>query len=168
MPPTCLSCGRKHSAATCRFKYTVCHNCGRKGHLAKVCRDGWSQTKPMQHPSSPSPRGRDEPKGTHCVEEPQSEDESDEAMYALFNTPGSRSNPIMVSLKLEQKEVQMEVDTGASALIISKATYRKLWSKAKAQQLQPSTVRLRTYRGEELKNWDPSRSQLSTVFRRKN
>ena len=150
-PPACLRCGGQHSAATCRFKYCVCHNCGKKGHLAKVCRGGWSRTEPKRHPSSPSLRGRDEPKETHCVEEPRSQDESDEATYTLFNTPGSRLNPMMVSLELDHKEVQMEVDTGASASIISEATYQKLWSRAEAPQLQPSTARLRTYTGEELK-----------------
>ena len=60
------------------------------------------------------------------MEEPQSKDEPDEAMNALFNTPGSRSKSIMVLLELDQKAVQMEVDIGASGLIISEATYRKL------------------------------------------
>ena len=58
---------------------------------------------------------------------------------------------MMVSLKLDQKEVQMEADTGNLASIISEATYQKLWSKAEAPQLHPSTVQLRTYMGEELK-----------------
>ena len=74
------------------------------------------------------------------MEEPRSQDESDEVTYTLFNTPGSRLNPMMVSLELDHKEVQMEVDTGASASIISEATYQKQWSKAEALQLQPSTV----------------------------
>ena len=47
---------------------------------------------------------------------------------------------MMVSLELDQKEVQMEVNTRASASIISEATYQKLWSKAEAPQLQPSIV----------------------------
>ena len=80
--------------------------------------------------------------------EPGSEDE---ATYTLFNTPGLCSNPLMVSLKLDQKEAQMELDTGASASIISEATFRKLWSMEEAPQLQPSSVRLHTYTGEELK-----------------
>ena len=43
----------------------------------------------------------------------------------------------------------MEVDTGASASIISESVYRKLWPMQPS--LQPSTVKLRTYTGEELK-----------------
>ena len=42
----CFRCGGKHSAPACRFKYCVCHNCGKRGHLAKVCRGGWSRTEP--------------------------------------------------------------------------------------------------------------------------
>ena len=52
--------------------------------------------------------------------EPVSEDE---AAYTLFTTQGSCVNPLMVSLKLDQKEAQMELDNGASALIIKEATF---------------------------------------------
>ena len=51
-----------------------------------------------------------EPKETHCMEEPRSEDESDEATCTLFNIPGSRWNPMMGSLNLDQIELPMEVD----------------------------------------------------------
>ena len=98
-PPACLHCGGQHLAKTCRFKYCIGHNCGKKGHLAKVCHGGWSRTECKRYPDSSSSRGREEPKETHCVEESRREDDSDETTYTLFNTPGSRSNPLMVLLK---------------------------------------------------------------------
>ena len=30
--------GGRHPADKCRFKESDCHHCGKKGHLAKVCR----------------------------------------------------------------------------------------------------------------------------------
>ena len=33
----CHRCGDKQSHTTCRFKDFDCHNCKRRGHLAKVC-----------------------------------------------------------------------------------------------------------------------------------
>ena len=47
-------------------------------------------------------------------------------------------------------EVEMEVDTGASATIMSEATYRRTWPKVKAPLLQPTQTRLQTYTGEPL------------------
>ena len=37
----CYHCGgRSHAQRECRFKDVLCHNCGKKGHLAKVCLSG--------------------------------------------------------------------------------------------------------------------------------
>lgn len=34
----CDSCGGSHPRATCRFRRAKCHNCGKEGHIAKVCK----------------------------------------------------------------------------------------------------------------------------------
>uniref|UniRef100_A0A670XVE8 CCHC-type domain-containing protein n=1 Tax=Pseudonaja textilis TaxID=8673 RepID=A0A670XVE8_PSETE len=39
-PPICLSCGRSHLRASCKFRNAICLNCQRKGHLARVCQAG--------------------------------------------------------------------------------------------------------------------------------
>ena len=44
----------------------------------------------------------------------------------------------------------MEVDTGAALSIISEATYKKLWESDTPPELQQTSVRLRTYTGEEM------------------
>ena len=46
--------------------------------------------------------------------------------------------------------LEMELDTGALATIISEATYRKAWSHHDPPWLQISSVNLRTYAGEKL------------------
>ena len=58
---------------------------------------------------------------------------------------------MLVTVKVNQANLQMEVDTGASASIISEETYLRLWQKGQKPILQPSSVKLRTYTGEELK-----------------
>ncbi|KAL5515654.1 hypothetical protein EMCRGX_G000851 [Ephydatia muelleri] len=44
----------------------------------------------------------------------------------------------------------MEVDTGAAVSLISDATFKSLWPEASRPPLQPSSVLLRTYTGEQL------------------
>nr|XP_042912168.1 uncharacterized protein LOC122272488 [Parasteatoda tepidariorum] len=34
----CFGCGGKHERSTCKFKNAICHSCGLKGHIVKVCR----------------------------------------------------------------------------------------------------------------------------------
>ena len=34
----CYRCGGKHRSLECRFKDVTCHNCGKQGHIAKVCK----------------------------------------------------------------------------------------------------------------------------------
>lgn len=144
---TCYRCGGQHLSASCRFKSCVCHNCGKLGHLAKVCRSRKSQAEPKLQRGSPTYKEKRRPKEAHRLEEAGCE----ETTYSLFHTPGTQTHPIVVSLKLDQVETCMEVDTGASASIISEVTYRKLWPKERTPKLQTSSVRLRTYTGEWLK-----------------
>ena len=35
---SCFRCGGKHYATTCKLKSVTCNNCGKTGHIAKVCR----------------------------------------------------------------------------------------------------------------------------------
>ena len=53
----------------------------------------------------------------------------------------------MVTLELNNKSVDMEVDTGAAVSLMSEATQKKLFPQAK---LQKTTLRLQTYTAETL------------------
>ena len=56
----------------------------------------------------------------------------------------------MVTVKVNDKDLQMEVDTGASASVISEEVYGRLWKRKDAQPLRLTTVTLHTYTGEKL------------------
>ena len=80
----------------------------------------------------------------------QIEGEGEESeSHELFISSQRRNAPITVSLRVNQVETTMEVDTGASVSIVSKATYKKLWSGGNFP-LQPYDVKLCTYTGENL------------------
>ena len=51
---------------------------------------------------------------------------------------------------LDQVELDMEVDTGASRSLISKATFHTLQGKGLCAELRPSSAHLHTYTGEQL------------------
>ena len=84
------------------------------------------------------------------LEVSESEGDQDGSPYALFNVSDQhpKNNPIWVSVKLNDKECQMQVDTGASVSLMSENTYQKLWSCP--PKLDPSKMRLHTHTGEEI------------------
>ena len=129
---TCYRCGNTgHAANVCKHKSTKCNFCGKMGHLQKVCRS----------------KGRKDAnqKGVHTVEAEEYE------AYHIFSNEDNSSprNPYSVQLSIDEKQVQMEIDTGASVSIISSATYNDTFQD---KALQPSTVKLKTYSGKELRN----------------
>ena len=68
----------------------------------------------------------------------------------LFNMPCKAPSPFMFTVQINQAKLQMEVDKGASASIISYDTFALLWSKSQRPQLRPSNRKLHTYTGEGL------------------
>ena len=54
--------------------------------------------------------------------------------------------PFMVTLELENKKLQMELDTGAGVSIISLQTFHQLWREVDCKpRVLPSKVQLQTY-----------------------
>ena len=132
----CYHCGDKHSQADCKFRAAECHKCGKKGHIARVCRSKLSVQEP--HP----PR-KLTPRATHVVTE-------DSLDYSMYNLTGTSIKSLKLIVTVDSKELVMEVDTGASVSIISEETYDHLWPNGKKPSLLESDITLRTYSGEQL------------------
>ncbi|CAI5686860.1 unnamed protein product [Oreochromis niloticus] len=137
----CYRCGGAHFAKDCVFKDSTCHNCKKKGHLAKKCRGTKEKSKKewkTKHKLN-----------THHLQSMAPEE--DECVFNMFNLVGfnkCHAEPIYATIQVNGKELQMEVDTGASASVISQATYYSLWHSGGAPALQATEISLRQYTGE--------------------
>ncbi|KAK9963562.1 hypothetical protein ABG768_006735, partial [Culter alburnus] len=100
----CYRCGGAHYASACKFKDTVCHNCGKKGNLAKKCRGSKSKMKNSKD------GGKPHSKAHHIVETEQEETCS----YSMFNLSETRSDPLYATIQVNGASLKMEIDTGAS------------------------------------------------------
>ncbi|KAL3974523.1 interleukin 1 receptor-like 1 [Sarotherodon galilaeus] len=121
----CYRCGGAHFAKDCVFKESTCHNCKKKGYLGKKCRS----TK-----EKPKKEWKTKPKlNTHHLQS---------------IAPEEDECPIYATIQVNGKELQMEVDTGASASVISQATYHSLWHSVGAPAHQETEISLRQYTGE--------------------
>lgn len=79
----------------------------------------------------------------------QSEEAEEQCSFNMFAVIGQpRAEPICTVLKVNNIELKMEVDTGASVSLISQGTFRKLCTEGGAPDLQETRVRLKTYTGE--------------------
>ena len=143
----CYRCGGKHQQEQCNFRNSNCHYCGKKGHIAKVCRNKQREEETQQKPN-------ETPQETHLMEEDaERTTTADSATYSLFTLTEQTeaTPPLLVDMTVNKVPLQMEVDTGASVSLISRDTYRKLWlNQERRPKLQPSPRRLRTYTGQEL------------------
>ena len=130
---SCYRCGNPtHLAPTCPHRTSECKACGKMGHLATVCR---SRLKRVTVDSSFQAKHVSEDQ-EECVVE-------DDA--TILTVSNARTPPLLVSLKLDGKDVTMELDTGASVSLMLEEQWRSLQLET---PMEHSQCVLRTYTGE--------------------
>ncbi|KAM3622745.1 uncharacterized protein V6R79_002741 [Siganus canaliculatus] len=139
----CFRCGGAHYANDCKFKDAICHACSKKGHLAKKCR----QEKGKRKPGAGKTHQSQAP--THHLEE---EGVCSYNMFAVEvdeETDEEPPEPYYATVKVVGQDITFEVDSGATASVISEETYRKTWG-SNPPPLRKSRLRLRTYTGQPI------------------
>ena len=122
----CYRCTGDHKHEQCPFRDAECYNCKKKGHIAKACKATGDKNNPGAKPEQKKA----------CT------------VYELYNMNTKSSHPpITVNISIDETEVNMEVDTGASATLITKSTMEKVWPVKKPTLCTENNL-LRTYTGE--------------------
>ena len=106
----CFRCGGRYSSLTCRCKSWICNSCGKKGHVARVCRSR----------SSVRTTSKQKKQEVHRLAENES---SPEQVHTLFYVKDRPHPPLTLSVCLNKAKLRMEVDTGATVSLISDATF---------------------------------------------
>ena len=85
------------------------------------------------------------------TEQGEVDSDSSDQSYNLFSIGSQAGTPIKINLTVNQKPLTiiMELDTGASYLLINEQTYKATWPEG-APNLEQSTVKLHTYTGEQV------------------
>ncbi|XP_043244968.1 uncharacterized protein LOC122393203 [Amphibalanus amphitrite] len=152
----CPRCLRDHLQSACPFRGRRCFACGQRGHIRVAC--GRGSQHQLRQLSAEDPQSASV---MQCGDEsaelsrrevaaPASDEAIDEA-YAMFSVrpESERRPPLMVSVVLDGKTVDMELDTGAAVSVCSDSVLRQLWPSG-GPSLEPCNVTLKTYSGEQL------------------
>lgn len=133
---TCGRCGTSHPPRSCPAYGQTCHKCKKPNHYAKCCRarSGWKAT-----PNTAAIHAASEqmeelfigPVGTH-----EETDKHEDKTKDWF-----------VNLKVNHKRLQLKIDTGAQANIISQNTLKQI---RRNPQVTNTAVRLINYSGEKI------------------
>ena len=135
----CFRCLGFHPPNSCYAQRMQCHKCKKVGHLARACRGQRQPGQARNEIAAQSPVTKTHrvettpltPKAQQAVEEGQSDD-GVEGMYTVYVVGKECQNePLAVTVHINKKAVQMEVDTGASVSIVSESTYKKLEEQSK-------------------------------------
>ena len=125
----------------------ICHACGKKGHIAKLCRckgRSLSFTRENCSKAGSGVSADSKAQQTYRVVE-DSIKESDmviEEGYQLYRITYKVNPPISVSVRVNGVSLQIKVDTVASLSLISEATFKELWG-MEEPPLKPSDKILR-------------------------
>ena len=136
----CFHCGGKHhEAKNCRFREAVCHSCGKRGHIVRVCPAKKVASK-RAHPRKLAP--------TRWISSDTAEESASSTEdLQVFNIGRRSAAPITVTVSVDDQQLLMEVDTGAAVSIIAEKTLKSLLPRA---TLKPTDVSLTTYTHERM------------------
>lgn len=129
--------GKNHSASDCYFKTTKCHKCDKVGHIQQACRADEFATRGKR-----GKQVKNQQKATGYV---QAEDANVDAEMFCINEMNKQA--FKVNFAINQRNVLMEIDTGAADSIISEARYKKTFAHV---PLGGSNVTLKTYTGQTI------------------
>ncbi|XP_055632601.1 uncharacterized protein K02A2.6-like [Toxorhynchites rutilus septentrionalis] len=116
----CGGCGGNHPRNKCKFQSATCFNCGKTGHISKVCR-------------APKRNFHDQSTSQVQSEEPAMQVDVVQSLDKIHSIATSVKR--VINVIIDGRMLEMEVDTGAPCGIISEAQLRTL---------KPSFTLLRT------------------------
>ena len=140
---TCRKCGLAwpHKGNPCPAKGQTCKKCGKPNHFARMCLTPTSQHKLQQSSNSQKTKLRQ----VTTVQEDCTSSSDDEYLYTLGK---DKSKIPLVTVKINNVDVEMVIDTGASTDIIDEVAFEKI-NRNQNITLRPTTKRLFAYGSDE-------------------
>jgi len=131
------------------FKHSICHSCGKKGHIRKACKSSkqpYKTHRPYQHSREGHYVDLDQEE-EHWINVEQTEEPEVDNDLSILTVERTSTTPISVKLFIDTHPLMMELDTGAAVSIVSEEQLRR---RLPNKKVRPSTIVLRTYTAEKI------------------
>ena len=145
----CYRCGNSHPFAECRYKNAVCRECGKIGHIDRVCR---SKQKSVRSSEKGEPQAARTSKENSRKKKSETEQDclTVSKEYSVYPVGNESVGTLKTTVKINGKELSMDIDTGAAVSLISETVYKRLLQTGGTIAMEPSNTKLRTYTGEHI------------------
>lgn len=124
-------CGGQHAWRNCKFLEAECYKCGKKGHIAKVCRSEKQPTKQVA-----------------ATEQPAEQVTAIQRLNRLNQVNAIKLQRVFITVDIEGRNLKMELDSGAPCGIISIKSLREIKPHF---VLQPTDRQFKSYTHHHLK-----------------
>nr|XP_053616105.1 uncharacterized protein K02A2.6-like [Plodia interpunctella] len=118
--PECFRCGKLHKGE-CRFRWTKCNFCGKTGHIEVVC------------------LSKNKEKGSVLKSDCNGLYEA-----SINNIRQKRVPAFLITMFINNFELEMEIDSGCAFTLISEPTARLIW-KGKLPEMKKNDLALKTW-----------------------
>ena len=126
-----------HKPDKCYFKERDCYSCHVRGHKSRLCRNKKQVSK-------------NRVKIIEQVAANDHESSGEEDVYTIYPVKKKRVPSLTVDIRIANKNISLEIDTGASLIVIGKHSYDKLLAN-KGIKLTPFKGTIKTNTGEVIK-----------------
>ncbi|UYV60338.1 K02A2.6-like [Cordylochernes scorpioides] len=139
----CIHCGRLHKDL-CRFREATCFRCGKRGHLATICRSREEHTSERQ-----VSRFLNQRKINQIEDQEEEEEESVQRMvfmrtYDYRVKYATNDPPYVIKVRVEDTLMTFEIDTGSCLTLISEKDFKRYLPDV---QVKEAGIIVKTYDG---------------------
>ncbi|UYV77476.1 K02A2.6-like [Cordylochernes scorpioides] len=139
----CIHCGRLHKYL-CRFREATCFRCGKRGHLATICRSRGEHTSERQ-----VSRFLNQRKINQIEDQEEEEEESVQRMvfmrtYDYRVKYATNDPPYVIKVRVEDTLMTFEIDTSSCLTLISEKDFKRYLPDV---QVKEAGIIVKTYDG---------------------
>ena len=132
----CYRCGgTDHRSDSCRFKRSICRNCGKLGHIQRACKSTGQEQSGHSFVLTCKNCGKTGHTQRYCrtrsklrQSKPQvvrslTKEDTTLEEYQLNNMHEQGAQPLKIQLVINKKDLEMELDTGSAVSLVSQQTF---------------------------------------------